>query len=424
MIEDQITSRAAELFGIVDAIYNFMIQNGVSKVVASWLDEIVSLSLLFLLSFVADLIARYIIHRIIERVAKYTVSKWDDIFVKNRVFKYLVHFLPGIVFYLLAPVAVRSEFWAIVLQKGALIFIVINLLRAIAASTKSMTEIYSEHENYANKPIKVFFQVITVIAYFTGALLIVSIIIGKEFTTLFAGLGASMAILLLVFKDSILGFVAGWQLSANDMLRKGDWITVPKYNADGNVEELSLYSVKVRNFDNTITTIPPYSLVSDSFQNWRGMQESGGRRVKRSINIDMTSIRFCTPEMLDKFRRIKYLTDYIDKTESDISKYNKENSIDNSVLVNGRRQTNIGVFRAYLQEYLTHHPEVNHELTCMVRQLAPGEKGIPIELYFFTKIKDWVYYENVQSDIFDHVMAIIEQFDLRVFQYPTVFPEN
>jgi miniconductance mechanosensitive channel len=232
-------------------------------------------------------------------------------------------------------------------------------------------------------------------------------------------MGASMAILLLIFKDSILGFVAGWQLSANDMLRQGDWITVPKYGADGNVEEISLYSVKVRNFDNTITTVPPYSLVSESFQNWRGMQESGGRRVKRSVLIDMSTIKFCTPEMLERFSKIKYLQEYIKNTEYEIERYNRENEVDNSVLVNGRRQTNIGVFRAYLQEYISRHPEVNQEMTHMVRQLQPTERGIPVELYFFIRIKDWVYYESVQSDIFDHVLAIIPQFDLKVFQYPT-----
>jgi miniconductance mechanosensitive channel len=220
-------------------------------------------------------------------------------------------------------------------------------------------------------------------------------------------MGAFMAVLILVFKDSILGFVAGWQLSANDMLRQGDWITVPKFGADGTVEEVSLYSVKVRNFDNTITTIPPYTLVSDSFQNWRGMEESGGRRIKRYIGIDITSISFCTPEMLERFRKIQYLTEYIDKTEAEILQYNKENNTDNSILVNGRRQTNIGVFRAYLQSYLDNHPEVNHDLTCMVRQLQPTARGVSIELYFFTRVKNWVYYENVQSDIFDHVMATV-----------------
>ena len=417
MIENEITTHAAALFGVVDAINKFLTDHGVSSWLASWLDEIISVSLLFVIAYITDLIGRYIIHRFISHVASYTKSNWDDIFVENKVFKYLIHIIPGIIFYLCTPIALSSPFWVVIFQKATLVFIVFEILRAVHASSNAMTQIYSQSENYSNKPIKVMFQIISVIAYFVGGIAILSILINTDLTTLFAGMGAFMAVLILVFKDSILGFVAGWQLSANDMLRQGDWITVPKFGADGTVEEVSLYSVKVRNFDNTITTIPPYTLVSDSFQNWRGMQESGGRRIKRSISIDMTSIRFCTPEMLEKFRKIQYLTEYIDKTEAEIQQHNQENNTDNSILVNGRRQTNIGVFRAYLQAYLDNHPEVNHDLTCMVRQLQPTERGVAIELYFFTRIKNWVYYENVQSDIFDHVIAIVEQFDLRVFQY-------
>lgn len=417
MIENEITTHATALFGVVDAINKFLTDNGVSPWFASWLDEIISVSLLFLIVYITDLIGRYIIHRVIGRIARMTKSNWDDIFVENKVFKYLIHIIPGVIFYLCTPIALSSPFFVTVFQKATLIFIVFEILRAVHASSKAMTQIYSQSESYSNKPIKVIFQIVSVIAYFVGGIAILSIVINTDLTTLFAGMGAFMAVLILVFKDSILGFVAGWQLSANDMLRQGDWITVPKFGADGTVDEVSLYSVKVRNFDNTITTIPPYTLVSDSFQNWRGMQESGGRRIKRSIILDMTSICFCTPEMLEKFRKIQYLTDYIDKTESEISRHNLENNTDNTILVNGRRQTNIGVFRAYIQKYLENHPEVNHEMICMVRQLQPTERGVAIELYFFTRIKDWIYYENVQSDIFDHVMAIVEQFDLRVFQF-------
>jgi len=213
--------------------------------------------------------------------------------------------------------------------------------------------------------------------------------------------------------------VSGIQLSANNMLRVGDWIVMSKYGADGTVIEVTLNTVKVRNWDNTITTIPPYALVSDSFQNWRGMQESGGRRVKRSIRIDMNSVKFCTPEMLDKYRKIHLLADYIDETERVVSEYNETHHIDNSLLVNGRRQTNLGVFRAYLNNYLKNLDAVNQEMTCMVRQLQPTEQGIPIELYFFSAIKEWVVYESIQADVFDHVLAIIPEFELRVFQNPT-----
>lgn len=406
-------------FNFADLLNKFLLSHGCDATIANWLDQVLAVVILVIIAYVSDRIGRIILHRFIAKVTQHTVAVWDDIFLENKVFKYLVHILPGVIFYICTPLVLRSEFLVPLFEKGSLIFIISHVLRAIAAATKSMIQIYNEKEEHANKPVKVIFQVLSVTSYFVGGILIISILIDKSLGSLFAGLGASMAILLLVFKDSILGLVAGWQLSSNDMLRKGDWITVPKYGADGNVEELSLYSVKVRNFDNTITTIPPYILVSDSFQNWRGMQESGGRRIKRSIYIDMTSVKFCTPEMLAKFRKVALLKEYIDNKEEELLQYNREVEADDSVLVNGRRQTNIGVFRAYLQEYLRHHAEVNHSMSHMVRHLQPTEKGIPIELYFFTRIKDWEYYENVQADIFDHLLAVIEQFDLRVFQYPT-----
>ena len=257
-------------------------------------------------------------------------------------------------------------------------------------------------------------------SFFIGAIIIVGILINRSPLVLLTGLGASAAVLMLVFKDSIMGFVSGIQLSANNMLKVGDWITMPKYGADGTVIEVTLNTVKVRNFDKTITTIPPYLLISDSFQNWRGMQESGGRRVKRSINIDMNSVCFCTSDMLEKYRRIQLLKEYVESTEQRLASYNEAHEIDNSVLVNGRRQTNLGVFRAYLTSYLKSLPEVNHDLTCMVRQLQPTADGIPLELYFFSSTTVWVDYEGIQADVFDHVLAIIPEFGLRVFQRPSV----
>jgi miniconductance mechanosensitive channel len=216
-----------------------------------------------------------------------------------------------------------------------------------------------------------------------------------------------------------MGFVSGIQLSANNMLRVGDWIAMPKYNADGVVIEVTLNTVKIKNWDNSITTIPPYAFISDSFQNWRGMQESGGRRVKRSINIDMKSVKFCTPEMIAKYRKIHILKEYIEKTEEGLNEYNEKNNIDNSVPVNGRRQTNLGVFRAYLTDFIRNYPDVNHNLIYMIRHLHPTEKGLPVELYFFTNTTNWILYESVQADVFDHVLAIIPEFDLNVFQDPT-----
>jgi miniconductance mechanosensitive channel len=236
---------------------------------------------------------------------------------------------------------------------------------------------------------------------------------------LIGGLGAFSAVLMLIFKDPILGFVGGIQLSVNKMLAPGDWISMPKFDADGTVIDISLTTVKVQNWDKSISMIPTYSLISDSFRNWKGMEESDGRRIKRWINIDVKSIRFCTPEMLQKFEKIEYLTYYIQHKQKELEEYNASRNVDNSIMVNGRRQTNIGVFRAYLVEYLRNHPNINPEMTLMVRQLQPTEKGLPIEIYGFSKIKAWEQYEAIQSDIFDHVLAVVPEFDLRIFQNRT-----
>ena len=411
-----------KVFGVIGYINKFLVNMGVPEAVAAWLDQILGVTILFLLAYIVDLITRFIVNKVIGRIAKYTKSDWDDKFLEHRVFRYLAHIVPGIFFLIMIPVAVSDSAWATILERAAQVFIVICILRSIQATSKAISDIYSSTENHSNKPVKVVLQVVIVIAFFIGAIAIIGIIVNKSFASLFVGLGASMTILMLIFKDSILGFVASWQLSSNDLVRIGDWITMPKYGADGDVEEINLYSVKVRNFDKTITTIPPYSLISESFQNWRGMTESGGRRVKRSVSINMHTIKFCTPQMLDRFRKIKYLTEYIGSTEERIKEYNEKNGIDNSILVNGRRQTNIGVFRAYLESYLGNHPDINHNMTCMVRQLQPTEKGIQLELYFFVGNTDWIFYENVQSDVFDHIMAIVPQFELEVYQYPTSVP--
>ena len=258
------------------------------------------------------------------------------------------------------------------------------------------------------------------IAALICGILIVSILIGKSPAILLTGLGASAAVIMLIFRDSILGFVSGIQLSANDMLKVGDWITVPKYGADGSVIEVSLTTVKVQNWDNTIVTLPPYLLVSDSFQNWRGMQASGGRRVKRSVNLDMTSVKFCTPDMLARYRNIDIIREYIDQTEQRVEEYNAAHGIrPGERKINGLHQTNLGVFRAYLERYLRNEVPVNKGMTLMVRQLQPTETGLPMELYFFTDTVVWVDYERIQSDVFDHVLAVIPEFDLRVFQNPS-----
>ena len=392
---------------------------GVSPQAAMAVDEFIAFALILLLAFVADAICRKVLLKVIARIVKQTKATWDDILFDHSVMVHLSRMVAPVIIYLCIPIAFAGSTAMAFVQRLCLIYIIVTFLSFVNSFLKAAYTVYSEMESLRGRPLKGLLQTLQVLLWFIGGIVVVSVLIGQSPLTLLAGLGASAAILMLVFKDSIMGFVSGVQLSANDMLKVGDWITMPKYGANGYVIEVTLNTVKVRNFDNTITTIPPYLLVSDSFQNWRGMRESGGRRVKRSINIDMTSVRFCTPEMLEKYRKVNLLKDYIEQTEEVVRVYNEENHIDNEVLVNGRRQTNLGVFRAYLTAYLKSLPVVNTELNCMVRHLQPTDHGLPVELYFFSNVKDWIPYEAVQADVFDHVLAIIPEFDLRVFQSPS-----
>ena len=388
----------------------------------SWADDLTSgiiLVVILAIAFLGDAICRHIILTAVARLVKKTKATWDDIVFDRKVLTHVSHLVAPIVLYILLPLAISNLGLLSFIQRICMIYIIAVFLKFISSLLTALFHVYSEKEQFRDRPLKGLLQTVQVILFFIGGIIIVSILIDKSPMVLLTGLGASAAVLMLVFKDSIMGFVSGIQLSANNMLRVGDWIQMPKYGADGTVIEVTLNTVKVRNWDNTITTIPPYALVSDSFQNWRGMQESGGRRIKRSIRIDMNSVKFCTPEMLAKYKKIQLLKDYIEETEKVIEDYNKEHGIDNSILVNGRRQTNLGVFRAYLTNYLKSLPTVNQDLTCMVRQLQPTEQGIPLELYYFSTIKAWVPYEGVQADVFDHVLAIIPEFDLHVFQNPT-----
>ena len=406
---------------ILKNIDDLLISWGVAPSVADALDQFIAFGIVLVIAFLADAVCRYILLKIVGHLVRKTKATWDDIVFDHKVMVHLSRMVAPVIIYLFIPAAFAdtgaTTFGFI--QRICLIYIIFAFLSFINSFLKAVYTVYSAKEHLRNRPLKGMLQTVQVALWFVGAIIIVSILIGKSPVSLLAGLGASAAILMLVFKDSIMGFVSGVQLSANDMLKVGDWIAMPKYGADGTVIEVSLNTVKVRNWDNTIITIPPYLLVSDSFQNWRGMSESGGRRVKRSINIDMTSVRFCTPDMLAKYRKIGLLKDYVEHTEQVIEEYNAEHHIDNSTLVNGRRQTNLGVFRAYLTAYLKSLPTVNQELTVMVRQLQPTDLGIPMELYFFSAIKEWVSYEGVQADVFDHVLAIIPEFDLQVFQSPS-----
>lgn len=376
-----------------------LISWGIDPKIADTFDEIIIATFLIIIAFAVDYICQLIFVGGMKKVSQHTRFQWDTLLINRKVIHNLVHTLPAILVYALLPVAfIRGKELLIISQKICASYIVFVLLLAINGFILVILDLYNEKPISKNRPIKGFMQVLQVLVFFIGGIVIIGILIGKSPATLFAGLGASAAILMLIFKDSILGFVAGIQLSANDMLRPGDWITVPSSNANGIVLEITLNTVKIKNFDNTISTIPPYALVNNSFQNWRGMTESDGRRVAKSIFLDLTTIKFCTPEMLDTFRKeISLLADY----------QPEKNAV----------PTNSQIFRIYVERYLRSLPVVNQDLDLIIRQLQSTEYGVPIEIYFFSRNKVWAEYERIQSDIFDHFFAMIPKFELKVYQY-------
>ena len=302
------------------------------------------------------------------------------------------------------------------LQKIAIIYMLVAAVAASSALLNTIEDIYNASELAKRAPVTGFIQVGKLFVVIVAGLLIISNLLDKSPLLLLSGLGAVTAILLLLFKDTILGFVAGIQIAANRMVNTGDWVELPKYGADGTVLQVGLTTVKVQNWDKTISTVPTYSLISDSMKNWRGMSESAGRRIKRSIYIDVNSIRFCDQEMLDDFRKIRFINQYIEKKRAELDAYHLEQKIDIQDLLNSRRLTNIGTLRAYLVSYLHHHPSVNQDMTLMVRQLPPTELGLPLEIYCFSANKDWIAYEGIQGDIFDHALAMLPVFGLRAYQ--------
>ena len=408
---------------LLDYINSLLLSWGVSPSVAGVLDDVAAFVLILLVAFLADAVCRHFVLRAVAHLVKRTKATWDDVVFDHHVMSRFSLMVVPIVVYVLLPLvfpnASSAPLMAFVMRI-TLVGLLLAFLGFASAFLKAIYAVYSEKEHLKNRPLKGLLQTLLVLLWFVGVIVIVAILLGKSPIALLTGLGASAAILMLVFKDSIMGFVSGVQLSANDMLKVGDWIKMPKYGADGIVTEVTLATVKVRNWDNTVTTIPPYMLVSDSFQNWNAMRESEGRRVKRSINIDVNSVCFCTPDMLERFRQIDLLRDYIDGKEAELRAWREEHGLaPDDASPNGPRQTNLGVFRAYLTAYLYSLPYVNHDLHCMVRQLQPTAQGIPLELYFFSTVKDWVPYEGIQSDVFDHVLAIVPEFGLQLYQSPS-----
>lgn len=373
---------------------------GIDKENISWSTRLTLIALILLISYIITKLFRHLVIPAVHKITSRTKATWDDYLFNERMMTSFCRMIPPIMFYLLLPFVFNNIPQVLdILLKGCLIYLVITTLMLVNSFLNSLYEISNEHETLRNRPLKGIYQMINLVAIGIGIILIISILIDQNAATILAGLGASAAVLMLIFKDSILGLVAGVQLSANDMLRPGDWITMPKYGADGDVLEVSLTTVKVRNFDKTITTIPPYVLVSDSFQNWRGMRETGGRRIKRSIFIDMTTVHFCSEKEKIMFASRGWIDEAQAKPETQV--------------------INLYVFRNYLQNYLKEHPRTHKELMIMVRQMQPTSEGLPLEIYCFSNTTIWPEYEQIQGEIFDHILAVIPEFGLRIFQRPS-----
>ena len=374
---------------------------------------------LLIVSFLLFFLVKFILKKYVGNWFRRTKFKYDDYFLGRKLERRLAFLVPVyMIENMLLLVAPDLD------ALNAFIFALVRIGKTttytgiIISILDSLSDIYNSFDVAKNKPMKGFLQVAKILSIMICILLVIGVLVNKDLSNLFIGLGTLSAVLMLVFKDPILGFVGGIQLSSNDMVRIGDWI-YKAGAADGNVIEVGLTTVKVQNWDNTIATIPTYSLITDPFVNWRGMSESGGRRIARSIYIDADTVKFCTPEMLERFKTYQLVSDYITEKENEITVFNKKNDIDTSTLVNGRRQTNIGIFRAYLLEYLKQNPYLNHDMSLLVRQKDPTEFGIPLQIYCFSAYTDWNTYEAIQSDIFDHVYAVISQFDLKVYQKPS-----
>ncbi|HER63580.1 MAG TPA: mechanosensitive ion channel [Desulfobacteraceae bacterium] len=401
-------------------ILDFFLQMGLQEQTAGILCYATVATAIILLAVLSTWIVRNILLRSIVHFIQHNNYQWDDALLHHRFFTRLSWFVPVVILYLTQDLLLPAEIAAAIFIRRLLLcaFVIVSV-QLIISLLRSVDEIYRTMQKGTGTPIRGYIDAAKIVTYALGAIFILSILTNRSPWGLLSILGGLTAVTMLVFKDTILGFVASIQLSGTDMVRIGDWIEMPSHGADGDVIDVSIHCVRVQNWDKTITTIPTYALTSNAFRNWRGMSESGGRRIKRAINIDMNSIRFVTDDELAELGRIKLITDYVDRKQKEIEQYNRENELDTSVLINGRRQTNIGIFRAYVASYLRHHPKINQEMTFLVRHLKPAEYGLPIEIYVFSSDKVWAHYEAIQANIFDHLLAALPVFNLRVFQAPS-----
>lgn len=402
-------------------IYNYLLDNlNVTESVATYVNMLALLLVLTLFIGVIFFITRQLLIRVFAQFASASKTNFDDLLVNNKVPRNISHIIPLLIALEFIPnVFIDFPYAENIVYKGLQVFAIILTLWIVRSLLNTLKDYLKTIVRFKDKPIDSYIQVFMIFAWLGGFMSAIAIVTGIEFIKFVTGLGAISAVIILVFKDTIMGFVASIQVSINDMVRIGDWITFEKYGADGDVSEINLATVKVQNFDKTITTIPTYALISDSFKNWRGMVNSPGRRIKRALNIKLNSVSYLSKEQIDSLKKIEIISDYLNTRQQDIKTYNDQNNIDKSLLLNGRNLTNIGVFRKYIQTYIENHSAINKDMTIMVRQLAPTSQGMPIEIYAFSSDKRWVNYEYIMADIFDHVIAAASYFDLEIFELPS-----
>ncbi len=368
-----------------------------------------------ILSIIGFALTKTLLFTLVNKIISKSKTNWDDLLLESKVFDRLSFLVPvlilnGFLEFIPGPIAIY--------QRILICFILLIIILSSGALITGINQIYKTMKISQTHPIKSYLQIVKLIIYVIGALVIIAVLLGQSPMVLISGLGAMTAVLMLIFRDTILAFVASLQITSNDLLKVGDWVEAPVFNADGDVMDIALHTVKVQNWDKTITIIPTHKLIDNSFKNWRGMSQSGGRRIKRSINIDMTSVRFCTSNEIEKYKDFEVLSEYIKNKQTEIEDFNQSLNSNLDELVNGRRMTNLGTFREYLLAYLKHHPQIHKDMTLLVRQLSPGSNGIPLELYCFTNDTRWDVYEKIQADIFDHIFSVINEFGLKVFQDP------
>ena len=393
--------------------------------VAVYANLLINIIIVVVVAYLLDYIFKKVLIIILAIIAAKTKSTFDDFLVANKTAKYIAHLVPLIFVYKIVPIILKKfTYWEVFFEKSIKIYIVFLTLWIIRSVFNALKDYLKNKPRYSDKPIDSYIQVIMIMLWIFGVISFISILFSISKPVFVTALGSVSAIVILIFRDTILGFVASISVSVNDMVRIGDWITMDKFGADGDVIEINLATVKVRNFDNTTTTIPTYSLISDSFKNWRGMQNSDGRRIKRFVLIKAKSVVFVEDDQLDYYKKIQHITSYIGHRQSDIQRYNSQNTIDKSIIVNGRNLTNLGLFRKYIEEYIKNHSGINKDMMLMVRHLQPTEKGIPIEIYCFSKDKTWENYEHIMADIFDHVIAAVPYFNLELLELENIVTSN